>query len=154
MSFFNRGDIQVRISGPPGFVSLLIFRSEPFFMNGADEEVTKRKLSMPEAAQSVPIPIEEGSQSTAVKTRPAPPKVDRLPPWNVLLHNDDLNDMGYVVEAIIMLTSLRPECAIERMFEAHKTGMALLLSTHQEHAELLQEQFASKGLVTTIEPFG
>ena len=51
-----------------------------------------------------------------------------------------------------MLTTLRPEFAIERMFEAHKTGLAHLLSTHQEHAELLQEQFLSRGLIISIEP--
>ena len=34
---------------------------------------------------------------TATATRTAPPRVDRLPPWQVLLHNDDVNDMIYVV---------------------------------------------------------
>lgn len=109
---------------------------------------------MSEADEGVPVPSNDTGKGAAVKTRPkkAPPKVDRLPPWNVLLHNDDINDMGYVVETIIMLTTLKPECAIERMIEAHKTGMAQLLSTHKEHAELLQEQFSSKGLTVTIEP--
>ena len=49
---------------------------------------------MREAERDVPLMSEEGGQATAVKTRPAHPKVDRLPPWDVLLHNDDLNDMG------------------------------------------------------------
>ena len=40
----------------------------------------------------------------------------------------------------------------ERVLEAHRTGVSLLLSTHQEHAELLAEQFASKSLTVTIEP--
>ena len=35
---------------------------------------------------------------------------------------------------------------------AHKTGVSLILVTHREHAELLQEQFASKRLTVTIEP--
>jgi ATP-dependent Clp protease adaptor protein ClpS len=114
---------------------------------------------MSDREERVPVADDEGGQTAAVKappgTRPrpdtAPPRVDRLPPWNVLLHNDEVNDMGYVVEAIIALTPLKPECAIERMFEAHRTGVALLLSTHKEHAELLQEQFASKRLKITIE---
>ncbi|MCH7572875.1 MAG: hypothetical protein IH891_08175 [Planctomycetes bacterium] len=42
--------------------------------------------------------------------------------------------------------------AIECMLEAHKSGLALLLSTHREHAELLQEQFTSKRLTVTIQP--
>ena len=32
------------------------------------------------------------------------------------------------------------------------TGVALLLTTHKERAELYQEQFQSKGLTVTIEP--
>ncbi len=93
-----------------------------------------------------------GSESgTATKTKPAPPQVRRLPPWNVLLHNDDVNDMLYVADTIIELTTLGRREAIARMLEAHKRGLTLLLQTHREHAELLQEQFASKRLTVTIE---
>ncbi|MHC4415706.1 MAG: ATP-dependent Clp protease adaptor ClpS [Planctomycetota bacterium] len=95
---------------------------------------------------------ESGGGSIAVQTRPAPPKVERLPPWKVLLHNDDVNDMLYVAETIIELTTLNREDAVLRMLEAHETGVALLLVTNREHAELLAEQFASKHLTVTIEP--
>lgn len=93
-----------------------------------------------------------GGTATAVKTRPAPPKVDRLPPWKVLLHNDNVNEFGYVIETIVELTALNPQQALLRTVEAHKTGLALLISTHREYAELLHEQFASKRLKVTIEP--
>ena len=95
-----------------------------------------------------------GSPQTAVatKTRPAPPKPRRLPPWRVLLHNDDVNEEGYVAETIMELTVLKRQEAILRMLEAQKMGIALLLTTHREHAELLQEQFTSKRLSVTIEP--
>ncbi|MCH7602043.1 MAG: ATP-dependent Clp protease adaptor ClpS [Planctomycetes bacterium] len=89
---------------------------------------------------------------SVVKTLPAPPRVHRLKPWDVLLHNDDHNEMDYVVETIVSLTALEPQMAIECMLEAHKSGLALLLSTHREHAELLQEQFTSKRLTVTIQP--
>ncbi len=89
--------------------------------------------------------------STAVATRPSPPKVKRLPPCKVLLHNDDVNEMLYVAATIVELTTLgRPE-AVQHMLEAHRSGVSLLLVTHREHAELLAEQFASKGLTVTIE---
>lgn len=97
-------------------------------------------------------------QSAAVKPKPTrkrrpkrkPPQP--LPPWKVLLHNDDKNDMGFVVRSIVELTPLREADALLRMVEAHETGVALLLTTHKERAELYQEQFQSKGLTVTIEP--
>ena len=80
------------------------------------------------------------------------PKADRLPPYKVLLHNDDHNDMLFVVQAIVSLTPLRQFEAVRHMFEAHRRGLTLLLTTHKERAELYQDQFKSKGLTVTIEP--
>ena len=97
---------------------------------------------------------EQGGQATILKTRPAAPKVGRLPPWKVLLHNDDVNDMDFVIDTIVELTTLNRHAATVRTLEAHKTGVALLLMTHREHAELLSEQFTSKKLTVTIEPEG
>ncbi len=99
---------------------------------------------------------EESASGTATltrpRTRPAPPKVDRMPQWKVLLHNDDINEIGYVVEAIVELTCLNPLQALLQTLEADRSGLALILSTHRERAELLQEQFTSKRLTVTIEP--
>ena len=88
----------------------------------------------------------------ARKTTPKKKPPQPLPPWKVLLHNDDKNDFDYVIGTITQLTSLNEQDAELRAVEAHKTGVALLLATHKERAELYQEQFTSKGLVVTIEP--
>ncbi len=95
-----------------------------------------------------------GGAGAAVQTKPAPTRrpPQLLPPWKVLLHNDDTNDMKFVVESIVMLTPLNAQDALVRMKEAHDTGVALLLTTHQERAELYQQQFASRGLTVTVEP--
>ena len=85
------------------------------------------------------------------KKAPKQPPTQPLPPWKVLLHNDDKNDMLYVVQTIVELTPLEKEEAVQRMQEAHKTGVALLLVTHKERAELYREQFQSKGLIVTVE---
>jgi ATP-dependent Clp protease adaptor protein ClpS len=108
---------------------------------------------MAEKTEQAAPPVEEGV-ATAVATRPAParPRPKHLPLWKVLLHNDDVNDMLHVVASIVMITAIQKEEAIEKMIEAHETGVALLLTTHQERAELIQEQFASRGLTVTIEP--
>ena len=86
----------------------------------------------------------------------APAKTDRavglLPPYKVLLHNDDVNDMLHVVDVICELTPLEPVEAVEKMIEAHESGVAMLLVTHRERAELYAEQFATFQLTVTIEP--
>lgn len=96
------------------------------------------------------------SSSTRTKTkkqpRPSPPKPKQLPPYKVLLHNDDVNEMSYVVETIMELVRLPVEDCVLKMLEAHHRGVALLLITHKERAELLQDQFHSKKLTVTIEP--
>jgi ATP-dependent Clp protease adaptor protein ClpS len=96
-----------------------------------------------------------GGAATATKPerrqKPKSPPPKQLPPYKVLLHNDDKNDMLYVVQTIVELTPLEKEEAVQRMQEAHKTGVALLLVTHKERAELYREQFQSKGLTVTVE---
>ena len=93
---------------------------------------------------------------TAVITKPVQTKrkPKQLPPFKVLLHNDDVNDIVFVIRAILRLTSLTPEEALKRTLEAHESGLALLLVTHKERAELYAEQFTSLKLTVTIEPDG
>lgn len=86
------------------------------------------------------------------KTQPQKPRLDQLPPYQVLLHNDDINDMLYVVRTVIEITPLNKERALEVTFEAHLSGVAMVLVTHKERAELYRDQFQSKGLTATIEP--
>ncbi len=94
--------------------------------------------------------MSETASSAAVL--PAATKPRHLPMYNVLLHNDDVNDMEYVVETIVMLTPLTELEANERMKEAHSGDCALLLVIHRERAELYVEQFHSRNLTVTIEP--
>ena len=99
-----------------------------------------------------------GKGATATKTKRAPKKSPAkkppqpLPPWKVLLHNDDKNDFDFVILTIVSLTPLNERDASKRTLEAHQLGVALLLTTHKERAELYKEQFQSKGLIVSIEP--
>jgi ATP-dependent Clp protease adapter protein ClpS len=101
-------------------------------------------------------PRPDGDESVATlerpKAAPALPRADRLRPWRVLLHNDEVNYDLDVVNAIVEVARLPRLDARQRMLEAHRRGIALLLVTHREHAELLQEKFTSKRLTVTIEP--
>jgi ATP-dependent Clp protease adaptor protein ClpS len=101
-------------------------------------------------------PKSEGNVATAKPKRKRSPKPKQkppqpLPPWKVLLHNDDVNAMEFVVLSIVELTPLNEKDAVLRTLEAHETGVALLLTTHKERAELYMDQFTSKGLTVTIE---
>ena len=88
----------------------------------------------------------------AKKPAPAKPKPKRLPPYNVLLHNDDVNTVEHVIHSILRITTLAPQDALLRTLDAHETGVALLLSTHRERAELYVEQFAACRITVTAEP--
>jgi len=85
------------------------------------------------------------------KRRPRRKPPQPLPPWKVLLHNDDKNEFPFVIKTIVELTPLNEQDATQRTHEANDSGVALLLTTHKERAELYQEQFQSKGLLVTIE---
>ncbi len=88
------------------------------------------------------------------KASPRPRKKPPQPmrPWKVMLHNDDVNVFEDVVQVIRKLTALTKQQALLRTLEAHEKGVALLLVTHKERAELYVEQFASCALTVTAEP--
>ena len=96
----------------------------------------------------------DADTATVKRPVPAPPKrtPKLLPPYRVLLHNDDVNTFEHVVQSVVQLTTVSPEDALLKALEAHDTGVALLLVTHRERAELYAEQFASLSLSVTIEP--
>ncbi|MEX2238059.1 MAG: ATP-dependent Clp protease adaptor ClpS [Dehalococcoidia bacterium] len=75
-----------------------------------------------------------------------------LPPYLVMLHNDDYNGMDHVVRALLVsVPELTPEQAIEVMFEAHNHGQAQVIVCPLERAELYRERLENHGLTATIE---
>ena len=96
----------------------------------------------------------ESATSTLPAKKPAPPKRDpkQLPPYKVLLHNDEKNTFEHVIRCVVRLTPIREDDAIVKAIEAHESGVSLLLVTHQERAELYAEQFASLSITISIEP--
>lgn len=88
------------------------------------------------------------------KTSPstAPPKLDQLPPFHLVLHNDDVNDMGHVIDSLTTVTPVREPEARKIMITAHFRGRAVVMTTHRERAELYRDRLRSKALVATVEP--
>ena len=96
-------------------------------------------------------PVEKKSQAKG-KRKTKPKRPGMLPPWRVLLHNDDVNTIEDVVDTVATLTPLDQFAAVRAALEAHRRGLSLLLVTHKERAELYVEQFKSRCLKVTIEP--
>jgi ATP-dependent Clp protease adaptor protein ClpS len=75
-----------------------------------------------------------------------------LPPYRVILHNDDVNDMAHVVRALLAsIPELGTNQAKEIMLNAHLQGRAEVITCPLEHAELYRDRLESFGLTTTIE---
>jgi len=113
----------------------------------AEKKPTKKQAPPDDGAGTATAKPKRASKP-APKTKPP----QMLPPWKVLLHNDNKNEVGFVVTTIVELTTLNEQDAKLRTMEAHESGVALLLTTHKERAELYKDQFESKGLTVSIEP--
>lgn len=125
-------------------------------MAEANSDTPKPADEKPQAAQppANPAPAAPARGSTEIQPVPAPskPSVQPLPPWKVILHNDEVNEFDYVIETIVLLTRLAEQDAVRQTLEAHEKGAAVLLTTHRERAELFQQQFSSRKLTVSIEP--
>ena len=93
---------------------------------------------------------------TTTETRPEIGTEQRpaiLPPWSVILHNDDHNEMIYVVRCLVKsVPKLGARRATQIMLEAHNHGKAKVTTCPLELAELYRDRLQSCGLTSTIEP--
>ncbi|MEB3332568.1 MAG: ATP-dependent Clp protease adapter ClpS [Synechococcaceae cyanobacterium] len=75
------------------------------------------------------------------------------PRYKVLLHNDPVNSMEYVVMTLRQVVpSLSEQDAIAVMLEAHNTGVGLVIVCDIEPAEFYCETLKAKGLTSSLEP--
>jgi ATP-dependent Clp protease adaptor protein ClpS len=75
-----------------------------------------------------------------------------LPPYKVVLHNDDHNSMDHVVVALQKsVPGMSLGRAVAIMWEAHTSGRAIVVTCPLELAELYQQRLQSFGLTATIE---
>lgn len=76
-----------------------------------------------------------------------------IPPYRVVLYNDDHNSMDWVVLALVRsVPSLSFEQAMQIMFEAHEQGRATVIICPKETAEHYRERIETFKLTVTIEP--
>jgi len=69
----------------------------------------------------------------------------RQPPYAVILHNDDINSMEFVVSVLRKIFGYTVEKCVELMLEAHEKGRAIVWIGALEVAELKADQIRSCG---------
>ena len=91
----------------------------------------------PILSQGSPTP----ATKTAEETETAKVTTPRLAPlYRVLIHNDDVTPMDFVVEVLRTVFHLALPKAVEVMLAAHQTGVALVAVLPLEQAELRVDQ--------------
>jgi ATP-dependent Clp protease adaptor protein ClpS len=90
-----------------------------------------------------PAPVQTPADETVLLT---------LPPYAVILHNDDHNSMDHVVQSLLAcVPELEAEEAIQVMLTAHEEGKARVIRCPLERAELYRDRLEAQGLTATIE---
>ena len=88
--------------------------------------------------------MSEPLPETTVTTKPRPKeRTRRLPPYNVILENDDHHSFEFVIDVLRKALCCTEQRAIEFTTEAHKTGRAIVWTGSKEVAELKAEQIQS-----------
>jgi len=96
----------------------------------------------PPAEAPVSTPTREGELRSIEET---------LPPYVVILHNDDHNSMDHVIRALLLsVPELEVEDAVQVMLNAHNHGKADVITCPLERAELYRDRLESHGLTATI----
>lgn len=68
-----------------------------------------------------------------------------IPPYNLILIDDDAHTYSYVVEMLGAVLGFSKERAYLHACEVDATGRTILITTSREHAELKQEQIHAYG---------
>ncbi|WP_165226581.1 ATP-dependent Clp protease adaptor ClpS [Aquisphaera insulae] len=72
-------------------------------------------------------------------------RTKRLPPYNVILVNDEDHTFEYVIELLIKLFAHSLPRAKDLTWEVHSRGRAIAMTTHKERAELKRDQVLAYG---------
>ena len=90
-----------------------------------------------------------GTGATAVvhakPSRASKNKPKQLPPYNVVLLNDDDHTVEYVIEMLKSLFAHPTEMGLQLAMQVDRTGRAIVYTTHKEKAELKRDQIHAFG---------
>ena len=100
----------------------------------------------PDSEAAVAEPETVVSTQTAPAAKVAPDtRTKRLPPYNVVILNDEEHTFDYVIELLTKLFAHTVKAAIELTWRIHLSGRAVVYTTHKEKAELKRDQVLSYG---------
>jgi len=71
--------------------------------------------------------------------------------WSVIVWNDPINLMTYVVFVFMKVLAFTKEKATKHMLEVHQKGKSIVATETREKAELYHQQIQAHGLMVTIE---
>ena len=102
------------------------------------------------------IMVDSANQTDGGDTAVIDREVQRVrkvsPKYKVLLHNDPVNTMDYVVETLRQVVpQLSEQDALKIMLDTHNNGVGLVIICDLEPAEFYSESLKAKGLTSTIE---
>lgn len=92
-------------------------------------------------------PEEERESSVALEE-----ELDHL--WKVIVWNDPVNLMSYVVYVLQKIFGHSKEAATRHMLEVHHDGKSIVCTTEQEKGERFVSQLHAFGLQATLEKDG
>jgi ATP-dependent Clp protease adaptor protein ClpS len=95
---------------------------------------------MPTEVVPAPIEVTEGKVKEAFDKG-----------WNVIVWNDPVNLMSYVVFVFMRVLGFNKEKATKHMLEVHQQGKSIVATEARERAELYHQQIQAHGLMVTIE---
>ncbi len=89
-----------------------------------------------------------GKSDTLTETREA---TSLDVPWNVLVHDDPVNLMGYVTYVLMKVFGYDEKKAAILMMQVHKQGRSIVWNGQREKAEFYVQQLQSHQLKTSLE---
>lgn len=93
--------------------------------------------------ETLPAPVE----TTSEKVEEAFEKS-----WNVIVWNDPVNLMTYVVFVFMRVLAFNKEKATKHMLQVHQQGKSIVATETREKAEFFHQQLQAHGLSVTLEP--
>jgi ATP-dependent Clp protease adaptor protein ClpS len=72
-------------------------------------------------------------------------------PWNVIVHDDPVNLMGYVTWVLMKVFGYDESKAATLMMQVHKLGRSIVWTGQREKAEFYTQQLQAHQLKTSLE---